>query len=335
MLRKISLILGCLVLPLFVQADEEERTVSAAKAATGAARNLISNFSVQSFGPTMPIFRYRLGLNDSDLRGTAAGDEEEQDSADEFVTRSFSVTPTVANIDNQITPILTKGQVKLMILGVEWFDELELTAKGVTFTVDNTDITSTERVPPAADVSSSVDGAGYTIAPYFVRQTESGGIHDVSFGIGQNSLKTKSTSATASLKSNRRFISTGYSSAEALSDTLLVQYKFTASHTQDSVPAYSQSDGTAVPKSGTKHTQMMAEARFTKDMDGIAPFLGVSLIWNSFSASGGSGPAPREYDYTPLLSVGFNFSNDLLYGMLAMQGERDKKTTQFYIGFRF
>ena len=70
---------------------------------------------------------------------------------------------------------------------------------------------------------------------------------------------------------------------------------------------------------------MMAEARFTQDMDGIAPFLGVSLIWNSFSASGGSGPAPREYDYTPLLSVGFNFSNDLLYGMVAMQGERDKE----------
>jgi hypothetical protein len=156
MLRKISLILGCLVLPLFVQADEEERTVSAAKAATGAARNLISNFSVQSFGPTMPIFRYRLGLNDSDLRGTATGEQEEQDSEDEFVTRSFSVTPTVANIDNQITPILTKGQVKLMILGVEWFDELELTAKGVTFTVDNTDITSTERVPPAAQASMAL-----------------------------------------------------------------------------------------------------------------------------------------------------------------------------------
>ena len=335
MLRKISLILGCLVLPLFVQADEEERTVSAAKAATGAARNLISNFSVQSFGPTMPIFRYRLGLNDSDLRGIAAGEQEERDAEDEFVTRSFSVTPTVANINNQITPILTEGQVRLMILGVEWFDELELTAKGVTFTVDNMEITSTERVPPAADVTSSVDGSGYTIAPYFVRQTESGGIHDVSFGIGKNSMKTKSSSATASLNSDRRFISTGYSSAEALSDTLLVQYKFTASHTQDSVPAYTQSDGTAVPKSGTKHTQMMAEARFTQDMGGIAPFLGLSLIWNSFTASGGSGPAPREYDYTPLLSVGFNFSNDLLYGMVAMQGERDKKTTQFYIGFRF
>lgn len=334
MLRKTTLVLGCLTLPLMVQADEEERTVSAAKTATGAARNLISNFSIQSFGPTMPIFRYRLGLSDSDLRGTSAGDEETEDD-DEFVTRSFSVTPTVANIDNQITPILTNGQVRLMILGVEWFDELELTAKGVTFTVDNMNVTSTERVPPAADVSSSVEGSGYTIAPYFVRQTESGGIHDVSFGIGQNSLKTKSSSATASLKSDRRFISTGYSSAEALSDTLLVQYKFTASHTQDSVPAYSQSDGTAVPKSGTKHTQMMAETRFTKDMDGIAPFLGISLIWNSFSASGGSGATPREYDYTPLLSVGFNFSNDLLYGMLAMQGERDKRTTQFYVGFRF
>ena len=35
MLRKISFILGCLVLlPLTVQGDEEERTVSAAKAAT-------------------------------------------------------------------------------------------------------------------------------------------------------------------------------------------------------------------------------------------------------------------------------------------------------------
>ena len=210
MLRKLSLILGCVVLPLIAQGDEEERTVSAAKAATGAARNLISNFSVQSFGPTMPIFRYRLGLNESDLRGTAAGEhEQEEDTEDEFVTRSFSVTPTVANIDNQITPILTEGQVRLMILGVEWFDELALTAKGVTFTVDNMDITSTERVPPAADVSSSVDGSGYTIAPYFVRQTESGGIHDVSFGIGRNSLKTKSTSTTASLNSSRSFISTG------------------------------------------------------------------------------------------------------------------------------
>jgi hypothetical protein len=148
-------------------------------------------------------------------------------------------------------------------------------------------------------------------------------------------MDTKSSTTTASLESKRKFISTGYSSAEALSDTLLVQYKFTASHTRDDVPSYTQSDGTTVPKSGTKHTQMMAEARFTQDMDGIAPFLGVSLIWNSFSASGGSGPAPREYDYTPLLSVGFNFSNDLLYGMVAMQGERDKKTTQFYIGFRF
>ena len=113
MLRKISFVLGCLALPLLAQADEEERTVSAAKAATGAARNLISNFSTQSFGPTMPIFRYRLGLNESDFRGTAAGDEETEESDDEFVTRSFSVTPTVANIDNQITPILTEWSGKV------------------------------------------------------------------------------------------------------------------------------------------------------------------------------------------------------------------------------
>ena len=335
--KKINLaIVGCLFLSISIQADEEERTVSAAKAATGATRNLVSSFAVQSFGPTMPIFRYRLGMHDAILEGAAAGETDELDSADdEFVTRSFSVTPTVANIDNQITPILTDGQIRLVILGVEWFNELDLTAKGVTFTLDNTDITSTERVPPAADVSSNVTGSGYTIAPYFVRQTESGGIQDFSVGIGSNSLDTKTSSATASLTSNRRFISTGYTSAEALSDTLLAQYKFTASHTRDKVPAYTQSDGTAVPSSSTKHSQMMAEIRFTQDMDGIAPFLGLSLIWNSFKASGGSGPAPREYAYTPLISAGFNFSNDLLYGMVALQGERDKRTTQFYIGFRF
>ena len=102
-----------------------------------------------------------------------------------------------------------------MILGVEWFDELELTAKGVTFTVDNMDITSTERVPPQPTCRSTVEGSGYTIAPYFVRQTESGGIHDVSFGIGSNSMDTKSSTTTASLESKRKFISTGYSSAEA------------------------------------------------------------------------------------------------------------------------
>ena len=115
-------------------------------------------------------------------------------------------------------------------------------------------------------------------------------------------------------------------------DTLLVQYKFTASHTRDDVPAYTQNDGTAVPKSGTKHTQMMAEARFTQDMDGIAPFRD---RYGTHSARRGKRSASLEYNYTPLLSVGFNFSNDLLYGMVAMQGERDKKTTQFYIGFRF
>ena len=196
------------------------------------------------------------------------------------------------------------------------------------------DITSTERVPPAADVSSTVEGSGYTIAPYFVRQTESGAYTTYLLGSVPTTWIRRAAPQPhhSSPKDNSLAQDTAQpkpSPTRCLYSTNLPQV--TLGTTSPATPRR-RHNGSEVRDQAHSDD---GEARFTQDMDGIAPFLGVSLIWNSFSASGGSGPAPREYDYTPLLSVGFNFSNDILYGMVAMQGERDKKTTQFYIGFRF
>jgi len=307
-------------------AEEEKKTVVAAKVATQSTADLVSNFTTASFYNSFGVFRIQLGEYNNH-RGAAASDDSE------FETISFSVTPTVASIDNRVEPILVKGDVSLVILGIEKFNELDMIANGITLTLDSTSVTSKE--VGLEDAASAVSGNGWTVAPYHVRQLENGFLLDINTGIGKNRLNTSSSNVTASPVSSRMFISTGLSSTEPLDNDMYLQYKGSLSLTKDKVDSYTQSDNSTVEDSETTLRQIRLGATLTKQLDGWSPFISGTLIGNSFSASGGGGTQPKEHSFTQLMKAGFNFSNDLLYGSFAHQVERDKSSTLFYIGFRF
>ena len=317
-----------LYLPHILLAAEEEKTVVAAKTSTLSTAELVSSFTTASFFSPVTFYRIQLGDKDS-ATGMAAGDDSE------FETVSFSVTPTIATIDNNVEPILVSGDVSLAIFGVESFNELDMIAKGVTLTLDRTSVTSTEVVAGGPNTSSAVSGNGWTIAPYYVKQLENGYLMDINSGYGKNSLKTSSGGVTATPDSTRMFVSVGLSTTETISDSVYLQYKGAASYTYDRVGSYVQSDNSTVAASTTKLNQLRLGATVSKQMENVVPFVSGTIISNSFSASGGSGTQPREHSFTTLMKVGFNFSHDLIYGSLAFQSERDKNSTQFYIGYRF
>lgn len=324
-----ALICGvALSLPRILSAAEEEKTVVAAKTATLSTAELVSSFTTASFFSPVSFFRIQLGDNGS-ATGVAAGEDSE------FETVSFSVTPTIATIDNNVEPVLVSGDVSLVIFGVESFNELDMIAKGITLTLDQTSVTSTEVVTGGPNTSSAVTGNGWTIAPYYVKELENGYLMDINAGFGKNSLNTSSGGVTATPDSTRIFVSLGLSTNEAISDSVYMQYKGAASYTYDRVGSYIQSDNSAVEASTTKLTQLRLGATVSKQMENVVPFVSGTLISNSFSAAGGSGAQPKEHSFTTLMRVGFNFSHDLIYGSLAFQGERDKSSTQFYIGYRF
>lgn len=309
-------------------ADEEEKTVVAAKAATLSASDLVSSFTTASFFNPIGLFRIQLGDTDKQ-RGASASDDSE------FETVSFSITPTVAAIDNDVEPILVDGDISLVILGIESFNELDMVAKGITLTLDQTSVTSTEVASGASNTSSSVSGNGWTIAPYYVVQLDGGELLDINIGVGKNNLDTSSSGVTASPESKRAFASIGLSTTEAVSEGVYVQYKGALSYTRDEVAAYTQSDATSVAKSTTELTQIRIGSTISKQFDGVVPFVSGTLIGNEFRAAGGSGNKPKEHSFTTLIKTGLNFSTNMVYGSLAFQTERDKSSTQFYVGYRF
>ena len=309
-------------------ADEEGKSAVAAKAATASTAELVSSFSTASFFNPVGLFRIQLGEWERP-RGAAASDDSE------FETTSFSATPTMATIDNNIEPILVDGRVSLLILGIESFNELDLIAKGITLTLDQTSVTSTEVASGASRSSSKVTGQGWTIAPYYVTQLENGDLLDLNAGVGQNSLATSSSGVTADPSSTRAFWSIGLTRTRPVTESMYVQYKGAMSYTYDKIGGYSQSSGTAVATSTTKLAQARIGATLSRQMGAITPFVAGSIIGNSFRSEGGSGSDPKEYSATALVKTGFNFSTDLFYGSLAYQAERDKSSAQFYIGYRF
>lgn len=310
-------------------AEDDNKSVAAAKAATAAASQLVSDFSTASFSGVGPFLSYRLG-NKGQTKSQSAGDDNS-----DFTTTSFSITPTVATIDNRIEPMLVDGHVSLVIFGVESFDEIDLIAKGISLTLDKTAVTSTQRQSTAADVSATVTGNGFTIAPYYVMQLESGRLVDFNFGLGKNKLATKSSGITADVASNRAFASVGTSTVDPLGDASYVQYKASLGYTFDSVPSYIQSDGSQINRSTTKLLQAKVGATYTKQLDGISPFIGLTMAGNSFKASGGSSVKPKEHNATMLFITGFNFSSEAFYGTLSVQAERDKTSFLIYTGLRF
>jgi hypothetical protein len=306
-----------------VVAAEKGDSSAAAQTATTAAKTVVQNYALSRFTNSGALFRYRLG--EVTGRSLAAGDESE------FVSTTFSMTPTYSSINNSVQPIFVKGGVSLVILGLERFDELELKATGITLTIDKTSVDVSQ-----ASISgiTKAKGDGFTLAPYHVFELPVGYLIDVSAGIGKNKLLTVSSTATASPTADRAFVSIGGSKIVAMGQASQIQYKGTLSYSMDDVNAYVQSDGTAVAKNSTRMRQVSVATIFTKRMELISPFIGVALNSNQLTTRG-DGVQPREHKNTAVLSTGLNFAKEKLYGNVTYMKERDKHNVQLYLGLRY
>lgn len=306
-----------------VVAAEKSDSSAAARTATTVAKTVVQNYALSSFKNIGLLYRYRLG--EITGRSLAAGD------GSEFVSTTFSMTPTYSSINNRVEPIFVKGGVSLVILGLERFDELELKATGITLTIDKTAVDVSEA---STSGITEATGNGYTLAPYHVFELPDGHLIDVSAGIGKNKLLTVSSTASARPSADRAFVSIGGSKIVALGQASQIQYKGTLSYSMDDVNAYIQSDGTAVAKSSTRLRQISVATIFTKRMEQLSPFIGVALNHNQLTTSG-DGVQPREHENTAVLSMGLNFSKEKLYGNITYMKERDKRNVQLYLGLRY
>lgn len=306
-----------------VIAAEKGQSSALAKIATTATKQVVQNYALSSFTNSGLLFRYRLG--DVSGRSLAAGDDSE------FVSTTFSMTPTYSSVNNHVQPIFVKGGVSLVIIGLERFDELELKATGVTLTIDRTSVDVSEA---STSGNTKATGDGFTLAPYHVFELPDGYLVDVSAGIGKSKLSTVSSTASARPSADRAFVSVGGSKIVAWGQASQIQYKGTLSYSMDDVDAYVQSDGTAVTANSTRLRQISIATTFTKRMELMSPFIKVALNHNQLTTRG-DGVQPREHKNTPVLSTGLNFSKEKLYGNVTYIKERDKRNVQVYIGLRY
>lgn len=319
------------LLPLLAtaaSAGDSDKANGAAYASTQASVSAIQTFATGHF---LGGLRFNLGSNQAPIptaRGAAAQFDIDPDNI------SYSITPTYTTVDNQITPLLSSGAVGLLVLGAEHFDDID-TVLGLTLTVDMLRVTITERVPPTADVNASVSGTGFTIAPYWAKQTEDGYLLDASLGLGVNNMTIDRSGLTGKPSSQRSFIAFGATKMFAPTKRLMVSSKINYSSSGDTVAAFSLSDGSTSPSSKTTLGQLKVGGSLTYQAKDVSPFAEAYVFTNSFTATGGSGAAPREYGTGVISAIGLKFSGDNKYGIVKYQVEKGKSRFQGYIGLRF
>jgi hypothetical protein len=320
----------CLVASSFAAtavAEENNKANAAARAATQATVATLQNHALGYFSGIRPTFRIgRLDSATQSPRGAAAQFDPEM--------VEYSVTPTAVAVNNSIAPILSKGSVGLVILGAEHFDEID-TVMGLTLTIDTSAITVTEISSGGGTAVATVNGTGYTVAPYIAKQLESGMLLDASIGLGTSNSSIVRDTLSGKPQASRSFIAVGATKYINLSKKALLTTKMAFSLSHDKVGSFALSNGTTSAGSSTSLSQFKLSAQYRYQLEGITPFLEVGLITNSLTAKNSGGETPKEYAVTIPAAVGISFSKGNIYGIVKFQSERGKSQTQAYIGKRF
>jgi hypothetical protein len=305
-------------------AGEGDRVNRAVQGATQSAQQVvrlhISNLQ-SGLGMRFGLTRSQDGRNDR----AASWD-------DGIVT--YSATPTFVNFNNDIKPLTSKGTVGVVVLGVEHFDEID-TLTGLTLTIDAPNLTSREYITSTSTLDTKVNGSGLTFAPYFAKQTDDGGMVDVSAGFGFSNLSTNTAGVTSRPKSNRMFFSVGYTKNSEFSDSAVLTAKNIVSYSSDTVGAFTMSDNTAIEKSTSSLMQAKVQLGLSWPSKGWTPYTEGGLTINSLSVSSNSGTTPKEHSLTPHARAGLRTMSEDGYADFSVQMEKDKSRVQVYAGFRF
>ena len=142
------------------QTNREYQAQAGGRSATQAIQSAIVS-AVSSFGGA-GMFRIRLGDSSNTERSSLASSGIAQRGAaasgDSDSPWTLWATPVSNNVSNRISPITSKGNVNLLLLGLEHNQDDEL-IRGVIVAFDQADITTLYN-------SGIVKGNGYTVSPY-------------------------------------------------------------------------------------------------------------------------------------------------------------------------
>jgi hypothetical protein len=311
------------------QTNREYQAQAGGRSATQATQSAIVN-SVSSFG-SAGMFRIRLGdSGDTESparpalsltqRGAAA-------SGDSDSPWTLWATPVLNNVSNRISPITSKGNVNLLLLGLEHNQDDEL-IRGVIVAFDQADITTPYN-------SGIVKGNGYTLSPYLAMPFSDTWILDASVGVGRNELKTNVSGTTATPSSDRSLAAIGVTHNHMTKTKWLISFKAGYSYARDEIGSYTDSSAASTAASSSTLSQIRVGVNSSYTGSKYKPFIGVYQHFNDFTVSGGSATKPREYSSTPQLQLGLSPSSGPWYASLVSVTERGRSAIRFYVGYRY
>lgn len=310
------------------QTNREYQGLAGGRSATQATQSAIGN-AVSSFG-SAGMFRIKLGdSGEADLPARSAFGLAQRGAAasgDSDSPWTLWATPVFNNISNRISPITSKGNVNIFMLGVEHNLDDEL-IRGVIVAFDNADITTPYN-------SGIVKGNGYTVSPYLAMPFAESWILDASVGVGRNELKTNVSGTTATPSSDRSLAAVGLTHNHITKTKWLISSKLGYSYAKDKIASYSDSSAATTAASSSTLSQIRVGVNSTYTGSKLKPFIGLYQHVNDFSVSGGSSTKPREYTATPQLQLGLSPSSGPWYASLVGVAERDRSAIRFYFGYR-
>ena len=242
------------------------------------------------------------------------------------------------NVGYSFAPLQSNGDVTLALLGVDYTFGGNVLA-GVAASWDKTDI---DTIFNAGKLTSR----GYMVAPYLAWQINRSWLFDTSVGWGRSKLSQVDNSGGVPVAGtptdDRLFGSLSLSYSRAF-DKVLLTGKGSYLHAEDKIDAFTLSNGTVIPSSTTRLSQVRFGGQAAYSGAGVMPYVGLYYIRDTERADQppvGGAVAANDNDAWQI-AVGLNIvSKGALYGGIQFSSDRGRsevKNNQFLvnIGVRF
>lgn len=180
------------------------------------------------------------------------------------------------NVGYSFEPVRSSGRVSMVLAGIDYTFSNNVIA-GVSYTDDST------RVGTQFN-NGSLNGSGYTIAPYVAVPFGRNWVFDASAGWGRNKLSqidnvTAGVTITGNAIDSRSFASLALSYAGKIGKLDWVG-KGTYLAAEDKIGQFTQSNNVAVPASTTRLAQLRVGGQLSYDAGGWAPYAGLTYIYD-------------------------------------------------------
>jgi len=264
------------------------------------------------------VFRIQLGKSTVRPRtGLAAAGEPD--------TWTFWASPAYSQFNNNIAPITSKGSILLGLAGLE-YNYQDQTIAGLSLAVDRLNGTTPYN-------SGTLNGSGYTLAPYLMHYLSPSVVLNASYGVGQIDFTSKAGGISSSPATSRTMLTVGLMRIDT-KGKFFITSKATYNRFGSDTKSYTFSDGSSSAGLNSTLSQFMVGGQVAYDMTPLTPFVGIYQYFNDQTSTAPS-ETPREYATSTQVILGLNASKGPFYGSLGYYAERDRSQVRTYFGLRF